>query len=453
MDQLDYFFNPKRVAIIGASRHPRKVGHVIFRNFLEGKFKGEVFPVNPNADDILGHRCYDSVSQIKEKIDLAVITIPAQIVPRAIEECGRKKIKSVIIVTGGFKEIGNIELERDVEKKLKKHGIRGIGVNCLGVFDPYSGVDTIFLPSYKLERPGKGGISFITQSGAIGSVILDWMAMKGYSISKFISYGNATDIDEAELIEYLVRDKKTKVICIYLEGVRRGRTFYELIKKNSKKKPIIILKAGLTAEGSKAVSSHTGSLAGAKEIYGAVFKQSGAIQAHDLEQLFDFARVLSTQPKPNGNRVQVITDGGGFGILTVDALINNGMVLADMRPQTHKLLEKHVPRHVVIKNPIDLTGDTDSERYRIAIEASLNDPNVDMIAVITLFQVPSLTPDIVEVVAEANAKNKKPIIAIAAGGRYTEVLKKSLESYGVPTFSYPDRAAEALRALCEYGKK
>jgi acetyl coenzyme A synthetase (ADP forming)-like protein len=453
MGELDFFFKPGRVAVIGASRHPREVGHVIFRNFLEGKFKGEVFPVNPKADALLGRKCFPSILKIPGRIDLAVISVPAAIVPKVLAECGKKRVKAVIIISGGFKEIGNQELENSVKEVLKKYKIRCVGVNCLGVFDPYSGVDTVFLPSYKLERPGKGNIAFITQSGAVGSVILDWMAMKNYNLSKFVSYGNATDIDETDLIDYMVHDRRTKVICVYLEGVNEGRRFFEIAKRHAKRKPIIILKAGKTEQGSHAVSSHTGSLAGSRQIYDAVFKQSGIIQARDLEQIFDFARILSTQPKPSGGKVQVITDGGGFGILTVDALVENGLELSSMKPEFIEGMKKQMPPYVVLKNPIDLTGDATTERYKLAIDAAMEDNSVDMIVVISLFQVPMLTPDIVEVIVEANTKRKKPMVVVAAGGRYTEVLKKTLEGNGIPTFSYPERAAESLRALYEYATK
>lgn len=447
MDQLDYFFSPKSVAIIGASRDPKKIGHVIFRNFVEGKFAGKIFPINPNAEELFGHRCYPSVLSVDEKIDMAVITIPAAVVPQALEECGKKGIHAVIIIAGGFKEIGNADLENQVASILKKYHIRAIGPNCLGLYDPYSNVDTFFLPRYKLERPGKGKIAFISQSGALGSVVLDWMAMKGYKISKFISYGNAVDVDEADLTEYLADDKDTDVICCYFEGVKEGRKFFDIARKVSQKKPVIVLKGGTTSEGTSAVASHTGSLAGAAEIYSTAFRQAGVIQVRDLEQIFDFARVLSTEPCPKGSRVQIITDGGGYGVMTTDWIIKNGLTLAKMSQVSVDKIKKACPSHVIVKNPIDLTGDADTERYRIAMEAAMEDPNVDMVAVIILFQIPTLTPDIVDVVSAVSDRKQKPLIVIAAGGRYTEVLKKSLEDFGVPCFSYPEGAALALKAL------
>ena len=451
MKQLDYFFSPKSVAVIGASRNPKKVGHVILRNFIEGGFEGKVYPVNRRTDKIFERPCYPSMLKVPEPVDLAVIAVPAPFVPKVLDECGRRKVKAVIIITGGFKEVGNTALENDCLKIIKKYHMRAIGVNCIGVFDPSTGVDTFFLPRYKLERPKAGKIAFISQSGALGSVVLDWMAMKGYTISKFISYGNATDVDEADLTEYLADDPKTSVICCYFEGLKQGRKFYNTLKKVSKKKPVIIIKGGKSEQGSAAAASHTGSLAGSAEIHSAAFAQAGGIEASTLEELFDFARVLAHQPIPNGPRVQVITDGGGFGVLTTDWLIDNGLELADMTKSTNNKLKKALPPHVVIKNPLDLTGDATVERYQLAIDAAIDDPNVDMIAVIALFQIPTLTADITDVISAAADRSRKPLIVIAAGGRFTEVLKKTLEDSGVPTFSYPENAASALRALYDFG--
>ncbi|MFH1444885.1 MAG: CoA-binding protein [Nanoarchaeota archaeon] len=452
MPQLDYFFNPKSIAIIGASRNPIKIGHVVFRNFLEGKYEGKLFPINPKAEELFGLKAFPSILNVKEKIDLAVITVPAAITAKVLEECGRKGVPAVIIITAGFKEIGNVKEEDELKKILSKYKMRCIGVNCLGVYDPYSNVDTFFLPRYKLRRPEAGSISFISQSGALGSVVMDWMATKGYKISKFISYGNATDVDEADLIEYLGEDKKTSVICAYLEGVNNGRKFFDASKKVSKKKPIIALKGGVTKEGSNSASSHTGSLAGSAEVVHAAFKQAGVIIANDLEQVFNFARVLSTQPLTKGNRIQIITDGGGFGVLATDCVIKNEMRLAKMQKTSLDKIKKVSPPYVVLKNPIDLTGDADTERYRVALEAALADPNVDMIALIVLFQVPALSTDVVDVISEVSRKSKKPIIVISAGGGYTEVLKKSLEENDIPCFSYPESAIESMKALYNYSK-
>ncbi len=453
MKKLDYFFQPKSVAIIGASRNPKKIGHVMLRNLIEGKFRGKIYPINPKTDRMFDLPCYPSVLRVPGRIDLAAISVPAPIVPKILDECGRKHIPAVIIISGGFAEVGNTELEQDCARIIRRYRMRALGPNCIGVFDPCSGVDTFFLPRYKLERPKEGSVAFISQSGALGSVVLDWMAMKGYKISKFISYGNAIDVDEADLTEYLADDPKTRVICCYFEGLRQGRKFFNTLRRASRKKPVIILKGGTTQEGTHAVSSHTGSLAGSKQIHSAAFRQAGAIQAQSLEELFDFARVLTSQPIPRGDRVQIITDGGGFGVLTTDWVIENRLSLARMDRKILASLRKAFPPHVVLKNPLDLTGDADVERYRLAIDAAIQDSNVDMIALITLFQIPTLTADITDVVSAASERSSKPLVVIAAGGRFTEVLKKTLEDSGVPTFSYPERAAQALRALYEFGQE
>ena len=450
---IDCFFKPKTVVVIGASREQKKIGHIIYRNFVEGNFKGKVYPVNPNAEKILGRKCYKNVKEIKDKPDLAVISIPSGGVPKALEECGKKGIRCVIIISGGFKEIGKTRLEEKLAKIAKKHRIRVVGPNCLGVYDPSSGVDTVFLPRYKLGRPKEGNIAFITQSGAVGSVVIDWMSRKGYKISKFVSYGNAVDVDEADLIEYLAKDRKTKVICAYFEGVEEGRKFFEITKRMAGKKPIIVLKGGTTKAGTRAVSSHTGSLAGSSEVYSAAFKQAGIIQANNMEELFDFARALSSLPRPKGNRVQIITDGGGFGVLLADHIIKNGLRLARMKKESIEALRKTMPHYVILRNPIDLTGDADVERYQNALNAAVKDDNVDMIGLIVLLQVPRLGGDVVDTIMNTAKASDKPIFLISAGGEYTEVLKKTLEEAGIPTFSCSENAAQAMTVLYDFGKE
>lgn len=452
MEQLDYFFNPKSIAVIGASREPKKIGHVIFRNLLEGDYKGKVYPVNPNTDNIFDQPCFPSVLKIPKPVDMAVICIPARFVPETLEECGRKGVKCAIIISSGFSEIGNSGLQKEAGDIARKHGIRVLGPNVIGLFDPYSGVDTIFNPRFKQQRPKPGCISFLSQSGATLSVIMDWMGMKGYRASKFVSYGNAMDVDEADLIEYLSHDRRTKVICIYFEGVVNGRKFYSVARKMSKRRPIIAMKGGLTESSRAAVSSHTGNLAGEAGVYSGMFRQAGIIQASDLEQVFDFARTLSTQPKPKGDRVQIITDGGGFGIIATDAVARNGFRLAKMGDRSLQGLRASVPEYVVLKNPIDLTGNATSEMYEKAISAAIRDPSVDMILLICLFQIPGLSPEVVDVIIDECSRKAKPVVVVSSGGSYTEVLKKTLEDNMVPCFSCPKRAAESLKALYDYSR-
>ncbi|QQG38638.1 MAG: CoA-binding protein [Candidatus Woesearchaeota archaeon] len=447
---LEKFFTAKNIAIIGVSQNPNKVGHVIFRNFIDGGFLGKLFVVNPTVDSILNHVSYKSILDIKEKIDLAIIAIPAEGVLNALEECGKNGIKQVIIITSGFSEIGNNELEDKLKKILKRYGILCIGPNCLGIFDSSSRIDSLFLPRYRLKRPREGHLGFISQSGAVGSTILDLATSEGYGCSKFISYGNATNVDESDLIEFLGNDRNTKVICVYIEGVKNGKKFMKICSEVSKKKPIVIVKGGKSEEGNKATLSHTGSLAGNALVYSAAFKQSGVIEVDNLENLFDVARTLEKCIKPKGDRVQIITNGGGYGIMATDAVIQNCLRMAQLEKKTADSLKKVLPKNATTGNPIDLVGDADTSRYKKAIDCCLNDKSSDILLVIALYQVPLLTTDVIDVITEANDLKKKPILVVSVGGEFTEVLKKSLEENNVPCFNFPHNAVNAIRALVDY---
>ena len=448
IDNMDAFFTPNSVAIVGASRNTKKIGHVVLRNFVT-EFKGEIYPVNPNAQSILGMKCYPGVRDIPHEVDQVVICVHADYVPEIMRQCAEKHVKAVIIISGGFGEVGRHDLEEEVKKIAEDAGIRIIGPNCVGCFDAYSHVDSVFLPAYRLGRPPKGNISLISQSGALGGAMLDWAKMSNYGFSKFVSYGNALDVDEADLIEYLGKDRKTKLICVYLEGVKEGRKFLEVAREVTKKKPIIAIKGGVTEAGGRAVGSHTGSLAGSAKVYEAAFKQADIIQAKDLQEMLDFARTMINSMIPKGPRVQVITNGGGLGVLSTDAIEKDGLELAKMDEETVKKLKEKFPKYVVVANPIDLTGDADTQRYSDAIDAALNDDNVDIILIDILFQVPTLTSDIVEVISEKYNLQKKPILVCCLGGEYTVAHKKAMEQYKIPTFSYPESAVKAIKCLFE----
>ncbi|MFH1631198.1 MAG: CoA-binding protein, partial [Candidatus Aenigmatarchaeota archaeon] len=444
--ELDTFFNPKSVAIIGASRHPKKFGRVIFENFLRTEFKGKVFAVNPKGESILGERCYKTLSEIKENIDLAVVVIPAEHVPQSIKECTKKGVRSCIVISAGFSEIGNLKGEEEILKAKGK--MRIIGPNVIGIYDAYSKVDTIFNPPHRQSRPEKGSIGFISQSGAFGASMMDWASAEGIGLSRFISIGNRIDVDEIDLLDYLMKDNQTKAIAIYLEGTRRGSELFKKLKEAVKKKPVIIIKAGQTTEGSHAASSHTGSLAGEAEVYSGVFKQAGAIEVKEIEDLFNISKALAFQPLPKGNRIHVITNGGGFGVLATDALIKNKLKLSELSQDTIEKIKdsKDVPNYAVIKNPMDLVGDATSARYKAAIGAVLEDKNVDGIIVTVLFQLALMESNVVDVIINADRKSDKPIIICSAGGAYTSVHKKILEESGIPTYNTPEQAAKAMKA-------
>lgn len=449
---LDSFFNAQSIAIIGVSRDPNKIGHVIFRNFVDGGYQGKIFVVNPNAESILNYHSYASVLDIQENIELAIVAVPAEVVHKVLDECGKKKIQNVIVVSAGFKEVGNFKLEKQLETVIKKYRLRVIGPNALGMFDAYSKIDSLFLPRFRMSRPKEGVISFVCQSGAVGSSVVDLATAQGYGFAKFISYGNAVDIDETDLIEYLGNDDKTKVICLYIEAVKNGRRFLEVCKKVSKKKPIIAIKGGVTEAGAKATLSHTGSLAGSAEIYFGAFKQAGIIHAKNLEYMFDFAKILEKCIKPKGGRLQIITNGGGYGILAIDAAVKDGIELAELSHGIKKELRKQLPSIININNPLDLAGDATSGRYKLCMDACMREKNVDVMLIIVLVQTPLIGTDIVDVLVEANDLKKKPIVVVSAGGEYTEVMRKNLEENGIPTYTYPEDAVRSVQQLVKYYK-
>ena len=443
---LDKFFNPKSVAVIGASRTAGKLGYTILEN-LKLSFNVKLYPINPNAGEILGLIAYPSVLDIKEPIELAVIVVPAEMVKKTLEECIKKKIGHIIIISSGFSEIG--EKERELELKKVKKDARIIGPNCIGIYK--NNLDMIFFPRNRLKRPPEGSISFITQSGAFGSILLDIMANDGVGVSKFISIGNKLDVDEIELIKYLEEDLSTRCIAIYLESIVDGEEFIKSAKKATKIKPIVAFKAGKTEKGVEAVASHTGALAGSSAVYSAAFKQAGIIEAKNSEEIFDFAKVLANQPVLNGNKIAVVTDGGGFGIVATDAAVQLGLELPSLSNESIKALKSFLPSYASTKNPIDLTGDATVERYQKALEVVLKDKNIDGVVCIALMQLPTMTDDIVNILRDCKVFGK-PITVCSAGGQYVLERNRKLEAFGIPVYPSPERAVKALSVLYEYGK-
>ncbi len=453
LKSFEYIMHPHSVAIIGASNNPEKVGHIILQNYLDVGYAGKLYPVNINADGkIMGLDSYKRVTDIKDAVDTAVIAVPAAVVPRVLEDCGKAKVKSAVIVSGGFAEIGEVKLQEECEKVGKRYGIAIIGPNCLGVMDPRSRIDTLFLPTFKIDRPRIGGVSFASQSGAVGSSVLDMIASEGFGLSKFISYGNAIDLDEVDIINYLAKDEDTKVVIFYLEGVKRGREFMAAARKATAKKPVVVIKGGVTAEGSSAARSHTASLAGSYQAYEAVFKQTGITQAESLDDLLGFAKIFETQPLSKGNRVAIITNGGGTGVIATDALYNNGLVVPQLSKQSVKALRKAMPPIVNVRLPLDMAGDADDKRFGAALEVMSNDPNVDMLMVIALFQTPGADSRVAEMLVRYGTSKNKPLVVVSPGGTYTKGQTSTIESSGVPVYSSPDQAARSLSALLEYSR-
>ncbi|MBN2478318.1 CoA-binding protein [Candidatus Micrarchaeota archaeon] len=446
---LKYVFEPKSIAVIGATKTPSKVGNVLLKNFIEGKFDGKIYPVNPKYDEIMGLKCYSDVLKIKGKVESAVIATPAKTVPSILEQCGKKGIKGVIVLSGGFAESGNTELEEKLKSTAKKYNIALIGPNCLGVINPYSRLDSIFFPVFKLQRPKPGSISFVTQSGAVGSCIVDLAAYYGVGISKFISYGNASVLDESDIIDYLSNDDSTESIIVYIEGTKDGKKFMETLEKVNKIKPIVVLKAGRSEKSSKAAFSHTGNIAGNYLAYSSAFKQTKVIEAKDVEELFDYVKIFN-QPLPRGKKIGIITDGGGLGVLTTDAIEETGLDIADLGEETEKKLKKILPAYANVGNPLDIIADADPELYKKSIDIFMDDPGVDLIIVIVLFQAPALDERLLDVLVEASDDRRKPIAVVAVGGDYTHMNRKILDTYGVPTFGSPRDAIKAIKKFTTY---
>jgi len=451
MLDLNFFFNPTSVAVIGASDSVGSVGYEIIKNMLD-TFKGNVYAVNLKQKPIFGKTCYKSILDIPSEVDMAIIAVPAPFVKDVLEDCGRKKVKGVVIISGGFSEIGEKAREDELLEIAKKHGIRIIGPNCIGIYDNYSGVNTIFLSKEKISYPPKGKISFLSQSGAFAGLILDWTSKERIGMSKVVSYGNKIDVNEADLINYLDEDENTKVICLYIEGIRRGLKFMEAAKKVSKRTPILALKSGTTKSGAKAASSHTGSLAGEDIIYEAAFKQSHVIRAKNFEELFDMAKVLEKQIYPKSDGIAVLTNAGGLGVMTADALEMNNLRLANLSEDTINQLKKQFPERVIVSNPIDLVGDADKERYEIGLDALLKDEDVGLIIVILLLQVPTLSFESIDMLLSTNQKAEKPIIVLCTGGEIVSKQIKKLEEGGLAVYPTPERTARAAYALINHAK-
>ncbi|MHA1784378.1 MAG: acetate--CoA ligase family protein [Candidatus Helarchaeota archaeon] len=451
---LDMFFKPRSVAIVGVSKETRKFGHVIFQNFFELNINAKIYPVNPKFDSILGFKCYKSILDIPDSLDMVIVALSRKFAVSIMKQCAEKKVRGVIFIAGGFSEVGD-EVGRNSENEIlriaRENNIRIIGPNVIGIYDPYSGVDTLFLPRYRLLRPKRGRIAFISQSGAFGSALLDFAASNGVGISKFISIGNAIDVDAIDALEYFEKDPNTVSIIMYLEGIKtKAKEFQKVISRISLVKPIVLLKGGVTEQGQKAAASHTGSIASQIHILQAIFKQAGVIQVEEALQLFDMGRILSTSYLPNGNRIAIVTNAGGFGVLTTDHLIRNGFKLAELSKETIDSLKSEMPSEVIISNPTDLVGNADTRRYKIALNKIAQDPNVDIIICIILLSLSYVESDIIDVINDVKITYKKPIVVTTIGGDFTQMMIKMMEENNIPTFPDPKRTVSAVKALVDY---
>jgi acetyl coenzyme A synthetase (ADP forming)-like protein len=446
---LEEFFKPTSIAIIGASREPGKVGHEILRNILESGFKGKVFPINPKAEEIFGLKCYPSVLNVPREIDLGVIVVPATIVPMVVEEAGKKGIKALIIISAGFREAGGegTKLEDEIVKICEKHRIRILGPNCLGVTDTYTPLNTSFAPN----MPPKGRIALVSQSGALGAAILDWILDQRIGFSKFVSLGNKADLDETDIISALADDEETSIILLYLEGVKRGNEFIKVAQEVTRKKPIVILKSGITAAGARAASSHTGTMAGSDSAFDTAFRKAGVIRVETAEELFDLAEVFSTQPIPDGPNAAIITNAGGPGILAADACEKYGLKTAPMSSEIVEKLRGKLPPASAFFNPVDVLGDASAERYRFAAETVLGSGDVDVSLIILTPQAMTEPLSIAKaIIGLKQAFKDKPLVTSFMGGRAVVKAVEELEESGIPNYEFPERAIRSLSALVKY---
>ncbi len=414
---------------------------------MKYNFKGEIYPVNKNASEILDIPCYSSVEELPDGIDLAVVVLPATIVPKIIEQCGAKKIKNAIVVSGGFSETG--EEGRELEEKLKEvaenHGIRIIGPNCIGTIDTHAPVNTTFV----VGMPEQGGIGFISQSGAMVAAVIDWARGAGVGFSRIVSLGNQIDVTETEMIDLIGNDRQTEVITAYAEGVSDGAQFLKISREIARKKPFVILKGGQSEKGAEAVSSHTGALSGSKEAYSAAFKKSGVLEARTMEEMFDWARALAWQPLPKGKQVAVLTNAGGPAILAVDALEKAGLEMAPLTDETKAYLKSRLPKAASAKNPVDVLAGSGPATYTLALEALLTDETVDAVIVIQAPQDWFLPASLAEVVGETAGLHNKPVIASIMGKASVDEALNILHKRRVPNVAFPERAASILSAMVQ----
>jgi len=470
-EELKPFFYPKGIAVIGASRKEYSAGHVIFKLLLEnhrkGLLKGKVFGVNIKGGSIFGEKLYKTIEEIPHEVDHAVIVIPADLVPSAMYMCGKKGVKVATIITGGFSEVGRNYLEEEVIRIANKYNIRIIGPNGVGIFDAYSGVDTLFLPTKKevegtleisLPRPPPGFISFLSQSGALGSAVIDYMYGENLGLAKFISWGNKIDVNEAEMLAYLADDEYTRVILMYIEAFKKnGKFVIEIGKEVSKRKPIVVLKGGMTEAGARGTLSHTASMAGNVKLYEVAFKEMGGLLADNLIEFLDMAKALSMQPPARGPNIGIVTNGGGPGILASDYAEKMGFKVPKFSQDTIKELQGYVesgiiPKIATFSNPIDLSGTATDDSYAYATEALLRAKEIDAVIVLALHHPPTVTDAMPKKLINIIKDYHKPVIAIDVGSIGVSLwVRKMFDNSSIPAYPLPVRAIYGMKALIQYG--
>jgi len=452
VEDLRPIFSPKSIAVVGASRSPMKIGYEILQNILVQGYTGKVFPINPETPQIMGLKTQPSVLAVKDDIDLAIIAVPAEFVPKVVSECARKKVKGVIVISSGFAETGERgrQLEDEIAQIAKRAGMRLIGPNTLGYKDPIDNLDAAFV--FGMPMPGE--IALISQSGALCIGMIYYANGEHIGLSRVISVGNKADVDDGDIIEYLAQDPETKVIAMYIEGIKDGKKFLDAARRCPK--PIVAIKAGRTPAGSAAASTHTGSLSGSDVVYDSAFKQVHIQRAYDVIELFDYARALAYQPPAQTNRVGIISNGGGAGIMTADWCESIGLKVPNLSKKTTEALRPHLPPITSARNPLDVTGDARFHRYYATGAIMLSDPNVDSLIMTCVHAGIARPREYVGAViklVEEKRNLKKPIVACWVGGPEIDEVVQDLRVKNIPVYASASRAAKAVKCLYDEGRR
>lgn len=447
---LEELLYPRTLALVGASKTPGKVGYAILENLLKSGYTGKIIPVNPTADQLMGLRCYKDPREAGEPIDHAVIVVPNRAVKAAIEASVAAGAKAITVISAGFKETGpeGLALEKEIADYCRRRKVRLLGPNCLGLINTENGMNA----SFAAQMPKPGSIGIVSQSGALCTAILDWAEGRGVGLSKLISIGNKADICETDLLQCLAADPQTKVIVAYLESIQSGAEFIRIAQSVCAQKPVVILKSGVTAAGGKAASSHTGSLAGADIAYGAAFRRVGIVRAEDFESLFDYALAFANQPLPRGDRVVVITNAGGPGIMAADAVELEGMKMEPLTPSVAVAIRDQLPPAASVANPVDVLGDAEPGRYAMALKAVLADDRADAVVVILTPQAMSDPDATAREIIRVAEDSPKPVLASFMGGAQVASARQILLEGGISDYPSPERAVRTVKAMVEYVK-
>lgn len=447
-DSLRPFFEPRGVAIVGTSQHPDKLGYALARNLLLSDYQGEIRFVNPRGGRLFEQPIYTEIAALPGPVDLAVLLIPAEAVPEALEACGVAGIRGVIIASGGFSEVGaaGAALELQCCDIARRYGMRLVGPNCIGILDTHLPLDTTFLPP---PGPPPGSVAFISHSGAICAAVIDWARGQGFGLSRLVSLGNQIDVNEADVLEAVAEDRHTRVVTMYLEGVSDGRRFVEKAGAAARLKPLIALKVGRFESGQRAVASHTGALAGREEAFTAAFRRAGVIRADTSEEMFDWARALAWSPAPRGRRVAVLTNAGGPGVTAADALELKGMSLAELSAETRAALAAELPAAASVQNPVDMLAGAAPQQYAHCLATLLAAPEVDAVLVILPPPPTHTAAGVANAMIPIIQMASKPVVVALMGERMIQEAMERLRAAHIPEYRFPERAAAALAVLAD----